>query len=159
MYVNIITISIKPNLAFSWRGLFTTGTCQRNLSLTTWQRRNSLQHNTMVDEDRGFENKGKSQQFCDNDTRLDFHSENFDPVLALRVSGVSVPVTAAPKYDNLGKYKTAVDREAKGEPAAPKKKDPVSTGEFQRRWLPHQYLMSFSGCKRSRCPMLHFILN
>nr|CAI5826229.1 unnamed protein product [Callosobruchus analis] len=37
----------------------------------------------------------------EQDPRLDFYSEHFDPVLALTVSGVCVPVKNARQYDNL----------------------------------------------------------
>ncbi|XP_068910693.1 U7 snRNA-associated Sm-like protein LSm11 isoform X3 [Tenebrio molitor] len=71
----------------------------------------------------------------DYNPKLDFFSEQFDPLLALRTPNIVVPVINAKTYDNIYKYKSMVEGkpEQKKKPARPPEEAPI-----ERRWLPHQ---------------------
>jgi hypothetical protein len=71
----------------------------------------------------------------DYNPKLDFFSEQFDPLLALRTPNIVVPVINAKTYDNIYKYKSMVEGkpEQKKKPVRPPEEAPI-----ERRWLPHQ---------------------
>lgn len=72
----------------------------------------------------------------ESDPKLDFYSEKFDPLIALRVSTVKVPDETAKVFDNLSSYNAANEREQN--PKAKKEKKEVDNVEIIRRWLPEQ---------------------
>lgn len=72
----------------------------------------------------------------ETDPRLDFYSEKFDPLIALRVSLVKVPDETAKVYDNLSSYNAAIEEQQN--PKEKKEKKEVDKIEIIRRWLPEQ---------------------
>lgn len=70
------------------------------------------------------------------DPELDFFSENFNPLKALRAANLKVPVKAR-AYDNLSKYDSVHN---KGLPLVSERKDKkdVEPEVVERRWLEHQ---------------------
>lgn len=87
------------------------------------------------------ENNDESDFFkCTDDTesdpKLDFYSEKFDPLIALRVSTVKVPDETAKVFDNLSSYDAAKERQQN--PKAKIEKKEVVNIEIIRRWLPEQ---------------------
>lgn len=78
-----------------------------------------------------------SSENLKGDPRLDFYSETFDPILALRVSTLKVPDESAKKYDNLALYNAAIE-EQKNPRRKREKKEEISKIEIIRRWLPEQ---------------------
>lgn len=79
----------------------------------------------------------KSVENVARDTRLDFFSDKFDPLLALRVSNLKVPDEKAKVYDNLSFYTSAIEKQEKPRPKKEKKKE-ITELQLTRRWLPEQ---------------------
>lgn len=74
----------------------------------------------------------------DEDPRLCFYSEKFDPLYALTVPDIKIPEPKAKVFDNLDIYKNNIDRK---EPREAKKREQVDEtlkASQIRRWLPHQ---------------------
>lgn len=71
------------------------------------------------------------------DPRLDFFSELFDPLLALKTPGIVPPCVDAKEHDNLAMYESCWSKEA-----SQRQKKAVGTNESdtvnERKWLPHQ---------------------
>lgn len=84
----------------------------------------------------------ESEDINETDPRLDFYSEKFDPILALRVSTVKVPDETAKTYDNLSSYNAAIEEQRNPRPKKEKKE--INKIEIIRRWLPEQ--SRFSCC-------------
>lgn len=82
------------------------------------------------------DNVKKLAEKSDYNPKLDFFSEQFDPLLALRTPGVTVPVNDAKIYDNIHQYKSAHEEK----PVRKEKKiTQIPEGAVvERRWLPHQ---------------------
>lgn len=79
----------------------------------------------------------ESVDYAENDPRLNFYGDTFDPLLALRVTSLEVPDKTAKKYDNLALYNAAIE-EQKNPHQKKGKKEAVSKIEIIRRWLPEQ---------------------
>lgn len=87
---------------------------------------------SVSDEENSAENK-------EQDPSLDFFSEEFDPLKALRTPGVVPPVINATTYDNISKYERVRIYNANIQQvsvAGTSKSVPTET--IERRWLPHQ---------------------
>ncbi|XP_044259535.1 U7 snRNA-associated Sm-like protein LSm11 [Tribolium madens] len=79
----------------------------------------------------------KSEKNTNYNPKLDFFSEQFDPLLALRTPNVAIPIPEAKTYDNIHIFKSVLE----GKPQAPaksKKTEVPQTAPIERRWLPHQ---------------------
>lgn len=82
------------------------------------------------------ENNSEKEEY---NSKLDFFSDEFDPLLALNTPGTSAPIPDAKRYDNLAAFKSAMDREQNPEKFQ-KRKQMVAEAltPVVRRWLPHQ---------------------
>ncbi|RZC38091.1 U7 snRNA-associated Sm-like protein LSm11 [Asbolus verrucosus] len=78
----------------------------------------------------------KSPENQEYNPKLDFFSEHFDPLLALKTPNVVVPVPNAKTYDNIHIYKSAQEVRPQREPK--KKAQVAQDAPIERRWLPHQ---------------------
>ncbi|KAL3278175.1 hypothetical protein HHI36_013516 [Cryptolaemus montrouzieri] len=83
----------------------------------------------------------------DIDERLDFYSDKFDPVYALTVEKINLPMPTAMTHDNLSAYQSAQKPKPSASTAHPRKLEAERTkteGENsgletgKRRFLPHQ---------------------
>lgn len=79
----------------------------------------------------------ESDEKVERNSRLDFYSEKFDPLLALHVSTLKVPDESSKKYDNLALYK-AVKEEQNTHRRKRENIEEISKIEIIRRWLPEQ---------------------
>ncbi|KAJ3665601.1 hypothetical protein Zmor_001092 [Zophobas morio] len=87
----------------------------------------------------GMSNVGNEEEPNDNDKynpKLDFFSEEFDPLLALKTPNLVVPVSNATTHDNLQKFKSVV--EGKRQENTSKVAEISTEVSIERRWLPHQ---------------------
>lgn len=91
--------------------------------------------------------EGESSKQKDYDPRLDFYSEHFDPLLALRTPGVVPPQANAKEHDNLNAYDSVWNKQVR---SGQKKivKTVESGAVIERKWLPHQCkLEKYRRCK------------
>lgn len=72
----------------------------------------------------------------ENNEKLDFFSEKFDPLLALQVPDLKIPSQSAKKYDNLALYVVAMEQNKSDQPRKERKQE--TKVEIVRRWLPEQ---------------------
>lgn len=86
------------------------------------------------DQNKPIENQSVENEI--QNSQLDFYSDKFDPLLALRDSTLKVPDEKAKVYDNLAIYKSAM--EDLKNPRQKKEKKTISHTEIIRRWLPEQ---------------------
>lgn len=91
-----------------------------------------------MDESKTVSVTSNIQQAEDYDPSLDFSSELFDPLKALRTPGLIPPISDAKPYDNIAKYKTVYSDKSQTitVKAGTSKSEPTET--YQRKWLPHQ---------------------
>lgn len=87
--------------------------------------------------DARVKSEGETSKQTEYDPRLDFYSEHFDPLLALKTPGILPPHVDAKEYDNLHAYENAWKKQ--GTSGQNKTVEITETGEVpERKWLPHQ---------------------
>lgn len=86
--------------------------------------------------------KAETSKESGYDARLDFFSDGFDPLLALKTSGVVPPQANAREHDNLQAYENAWSEETISRARSREEKtvkEVVNTAVVnERRWLQHQ---------------------
>ncbi|XP_008200791.1 U7 snRNA-associated Sm-like protein LSm11 [Tribolium castaneum] len=81
--------------------------------------------------------RGKTEKNKNYNPKLDFFSEQFDPLLALRTPNVTIPVPNAKTHDNIHRFKSVLEGKTQA-PVKSKKTEEPQTAPVERRWLPHQ---------------------
>lgn len=95
----------------------------------------------MADSERTGEHVGtKGVETAKYNPKLDFFSEEFDPLLALNTPNVIIPDSSAKTYDNIHKYKSTY--EPKSNENKPKIDKKAAEKVIERKWLPHQRKLS-----------------
>ena len=100
----------------------------------------------------GMSNVGNEEEPNDNDKynpKLDFFSEEFDPLLALKTPNLVVPVSNATTHDNLQKFKSVV--EGKRQENTSKVAEISTEVSIERRWVPHQCKCYSGTCIKPIC--------
>lgn len=80
----------------------------------------------------------KSTEKSTYDPTLDFFSEKFDPLKALRTPGIVPPDINAKTYDNLAKYECAYLQPNNQQVNRAGNSKIKVQEDSKRRWLPHQ---------------------